>query len=141
MLYNWVSKANISKKTKTSSLKIIYNGKHIISYGSMYLKLYVRCNIFFLVTHIHLTASHLSGKLSFIFDRPLICMQLSVLTNRTTYICLYSLLKSKIIADWWLENINPEITQNGVLLDVSVFPGKNRCNKHGFIFVIQIYSS
>ena len=61
-------------------------------------------------------------------------MQLSVLANRTTYLCLDSLLKSKIIADWSVENMNPEITQNGVLLDVSVFPEK----KHATNMVLYL---
>ena len=37
-------------------------------------------------------------------------------------LAMYSVLKSRIIADWSIENMNVDIPSNGILLDVSASP-------------------
>ena len=44
-------------------------------------------------------------------------------------LAMYSVLKSRIIADWSIENMNVDIPSNGILLDVSASPPKKKNNK------------
>ena len=42
--------------------------------------------------------------------------QLNILTSQTTNLDVYSVLKSRLIADWSVEYMNPVITSSGILL-------------------------
>ena len=42
--------------------------------------------------------------------------QLNILTNQTTAVDMYSVSKSRLIADWSFENMNPDMTLNRLLL-------------------------
>ena len=41
--------------------------------------------------------------------------QLNILTNRTTTLDVYSVLNSRLIADWPVENMKPNMTPNRML--------------------------
>jgi len=61
----------------------------------------------------------MSGTLSFILSYERL---LNILTNRTTVGVKYSvdlMLKGSSIADWFVENMNPDMTPNRLLLDVT----------------------
>jgi len=47
-----------------------------------------------------------------------------MLTNRTTALVVYTILKSRLIADWSVENIKLTLSKNLVLLAVSVLQEK-----------------
>ena len=45
-------------------------------------------------------------NISFVFDHSIIYKTFNILTSRTTTLGMYSVLKSRLIADWSFENIN-----------------------------------
>jgi hypothetical protein len=60
-------------------------------------------------------------------------MKINILTNQTTALGMYLVLKSKLIPDWSVENMNRDMTPNGMLLDVGVYSVKKinkKCNKY-----------
>ena len=68
-----------------------------------------------------------SGNLSFIFGRPIICKTLKHIDhwhNRSRCVLCFKGF-SRLITDWLVENVNPDMTSNRILLDVSVLPKKN----------------
>ena len=58
--------------------------------------------------------------------------QLTILTNRTAAIGMYSVLihkyLSRLITDWSVENMTPDMTLYEMLLDVIVSPKKRKEN-------------
>jgi hypothetical protein len=40
-----------------------------------------------------------------------------------------SVLKSRFLADWSVENVKPDMTPNGMMLDVSVSPRNKKIKK------------
>ena len=54
----------------------------------------------------------ISGNLSFIFDRPIICKTLKYIDQ--------SVLKGMLKADWSVGNMSHDMTPNGMLIDVSL---------------------
>jgi len=70
-----------------------------------------------------LTFGVMSGNLSFIFDSLIIyARKLNISTKRTTDFGVYSVFKSRLITDWSIENMNPDMNPNGMLLDANVSP-------------------
>ena len=63
----------------------------------------------------------MSGNLSFIFDRPIICKTLKYIDQ--------SVLKSMLKADWSVENMNHDMTPNGMLIDVYSLSQKIKINR------------
>jgi len=56
-----------------------------------------------------------TGHRLFIFDSPII--------SRT-------IIKSRLIPDWSVGNVNPDMTPNGMLLDVNILPKKKKRKKN-----------
>jgi hypothetical protein len=56
----------------------------------------------------------MSGELLFIFDRLIICKTVKYI-NQSDDSSWHA--KSRLTADWSVENMNPDMTPNGMLLD------------------------
>jgi hypothetical protein len=56
------------------------------------------------------------------FHSPLILQSYAIHLNVLTNIYIYSVLKSRAVADWLIENMNPDVTPNRMLLNVCVSP-------------------
>ena len=66
----------------------------------------------------------MSGNLLLCFDHPIIARQLNILTNWTTafrfVLSFNTSIFGRLIIDWSLENINPDMTLYMMSLDVSI---------------------
>ena len=79
-----------------------------------------------------------SGKISFIFDRPIICKTVKYIDQSDKK------SSSRLIPDWSLENMTSNMAQNRMLLDFSCKTkkkknNKKRYNKHdGHLILIKL---
>jgi hypothetical protein len=66
---------------------------------------------------------------SFIFDSPIICKTVNYTDQSyNSFWCVFGFDTysfCRLIADWPVENMNPDITPNGMSLDVSISQKKN----------------
>jgi len=53
---------------------------------------------------------------------------------------MYSVLKSRLIAGWLIENMNPEMTSNKMLLDVSESWWKRISITKNHMYIIYLYT-
>ena len=64
----------------------------------------------------------MSGNRLFIFYCPIICKTVHYIDQlENSSWCVYLILKTRLISDWSVENMNPDVNSNKMLLELLVY--------------------